>query len=913
MGFLAVDLSAMEAGQRPARLLAGALLGLALAAPSALAGGTGLHAERITEENATRLLPGGPHAIGGIDDWALGNGTLCAVISDSSHESILSARGGFLVDLGHCGRDDDQFNILQPLLNASQEQVPETRAISAQASDGEARIVTEAVFEGVALTTTYTLDLVDPEVLRIRSEVLRVASGSRLRMLSDVSIHGDASLRTFTISTGHPERAVGFAHPRVDPESLLKMVRAIVPGDLQVWVGADSLEPGIAYGLRLAAARRLRADGVSQDLPHFSINGVDFSLLGLLSRPCWLGGANGVGPLEVAQALFMDLAVGDALLFERELRVGSRADVASVTDQIWRDAPLVTGRIDDPSARLHVDREDGAPVTQVRPERDGSFAFRIPRGSYRLRALAPGVRALERGFRVGDAGIELDPLSLGAASRVRLPQGEAMRLVFLGSEATPSPGLGDDLLGFRVGEKGLPTAFEGNEVSLSGVAGDPEEIVLAPGRYQVFATRGPEYGVRRATLSVGPGEVLPLEIGAPERVLATPGWVSADLHVHAAPSDDSTLPLRTRIDTLLAQGLDVVVSTDHDQLVDYGPLIRSLGVGDQVASIVGVEITSSAREAAVPYTAGHLNAFPIPLEPLAYRDGAPRSEGIRVREIVRNIREFGGERLVQMNHPRAPGLEDELLHYFSHLAVAGKPFDPTRALEASPNRALIEPDREGGLRDLDYDAVELMNGPSMIAYHRTRADWFSLLLQGEFRAATANSDSHRLGQLLGLPRNYVQVADDSPGRFDEASFIRAVREGRLYGTTGPLLEVSLEEAGLGESFRGRSGTLRVAVQAADWVPVSTLRVYVNAALERTLGVRAGETREAALEFARDSFVTVEVEGGADATFEAVNPGFRSFAFTNPIFVDADGDGDWTAPGLPATLPAEVRDPLRDLE
>jgi hypothetical protein len=903
----------MEAGQRFGRLLAGALLGLAPAAPPALAGAMGLHAERVSEASAIRLLPGGPDAIGGIGDWALGNGTLCAVISDSSHESILSAGGGFLVDLGHCGRDDDEFNILQPLLNASQEQVPVTREISAQVSGGEARIVAEAAFEGVVLTTTYALDLVDPEVLRIRSEVLRLASGPRLRLLGDVSIHGDASLRTFTISTAHPERTVGFAHPPVDHENLLEMMRAIVPGDLQVWVGDDALEPGIAYGLRLATAKRLRADGVSQDLPHFSINGVDFSLLGLLSRPCWLGGANGVGPLEAAQALFMDLAVGDALLYERELRVGSRADVASVTDQLWRDAPLVTGRIDDPSARLHVDREDGAPVTEVRPERDGSFAFRIPRGAYRLRALAPGARALERGFRVGEAGIELDPLSLGVASRVRLPQGRAMRLVLLGSEATPSPGLGDDLLGFRVGEKGFPTAFDGNEVSLSGVAGDPQEIVLAPGRYQVYATRGPEYGVRRATLAVGSGEVLPLEIGVPEPARTTPGWISADLHVHAVGSDDSTLPMRTRIDTLLAQGLDVVVSTDHDQLVDYGPLIRSLGLEDRVASIVGVEITSSAREAAVPYTAGHLNAFPIPREPLAYRDGAPQGEGIRVREIVRNIHDLGGERLVQMNHPRAPGVEDEILHYFSHLAVAGEPFDPTLALEASPNRALIEPDREGGLRDLDFDAVELMNGPSMIAYYRTRADWFSLLLQGELRTATANSDSHRLGQLLGLPRNYVRVADDSPGRFDEASFVRAVRAGRLYGTTGPLLEVSLGDAGLGESFRGRSGTLRVAVQAADWVPVSTLRVYVNAALERTVPIRAGEVREAALDFARDSFVTVEVEGGADATFEAVNPGFRSFAFTNPIFVDADGDGDWTAPGLPATLPATIRDPLRDLE
>ena len=31
------------------------------------------------------------------------------------------------------------------------------------------------------------------------------------------------------------------------------------------------------------------------------------------------------------------------------------------------------------------------------------------------------------------------------------------------------------------------------------------------------------------------------------------------------------------------------------------------------------------------------------------------------------------------------------------------------------------------------------------------------------------------------------------------------------------------------------------------------------------------------------------------------------------FIDADGDGDWTAPGLPDPLPLTIRDPLRDLQ
>jgi hypothetical protein len=903
----------MEAARRPVPLAALALLGLALLSSTSLASDAALHAERIDEGNATRLLPGGADAIGGLGDWALGNGTLCAVVSDISHESILSVQGGLLVDLAHCDRDDDQFHVLQPLLNVSQDQVPTIHAISTRIAEGAAQVVTEASYAGVSLTTSYALNLSDPHALRIRSELHRMSEGPRVRVMGDVVLHGNGSLSAFTISTQRPDRTLGFAHPRVDPDQPLEMIRAIVPADLHVWVGAPLRESGIAYGLRLISAELLSAEGEPQPLPRFSINGVDFSLLGILSRPSWSGERREVGPLELAQALFMNIRVGETLRYEREIRVGSRSDVASVTDQLWSGEPRVTGRVDDPATQLHVDRIDGTPVTHVRPDQDGRFGFRIPSGSYRLRALAPGGRSLERSFLVAEGETALEPLTVGAPSRVRLPRDRAMRLVFAGAGATPDPRFGETLLGFRIGEDEVPTALVTNDVSLTGAPGDPEEIVIPAGRYQVFASRGPEFDIERVTLSLAPGENISLEIGVPKRALTTPGWISADLHVHAVGSDDSNLPLRTRIDTLVAQGIDVVVSTEHDQLVDYGPLIADLGLAERLASVVGVEITSTARDTSVPYTAGHMNAFPLTPRPENHRDGAPRGEGVRIREIVRSIRSLGGARLVQMNHPRGASLDEDASNYFSHLSIPGKSFDATAALEAEPNRVMIERDGDSGLRDLDFDAVELMNGPSMVGYYRTRADWFSLLLQGEFRTATANSDSHRLGEIVGIPRNYVRMTDDAVDGFDEESFIRALRQGRVYGTTGPVLDVTLEDVELGERFSGEAGTLRVAVEAAPWIPVSTLRVYVNAALARELPIAAGETRELDLQFERDSFVTVEVLGEADASFAALNPEFASFSFTNPIFVDANRDGHWSAPGLPASLPATIRDPLRDLE
>jgi hypothetical protein len=233
------------------------------------------------------------------------------------------------------------------------------------------------------------------------------------------------------------------------------------------------------------------------------------------------------------------------------------------------------------------------------------------------------------------------------------------------------------------------------------------------------------------------------------------------------------------------------------------------------------------------------------------------------------------------------------------MGPAAEAFDPSVPLSAPPNAVLAERDPETGLRDIDFDAMELLNGPHMQSYARLRQDWFSLLRQGERLTGTANSDSHFLSRPAAAPRNYVRVPSDAVGDFEPGAFVRAVRGGRVYGTTGPIVEVALGGAGLGETFRGSSGVLRGTVRAASWVSVSELRVYVSGTLLETRTIAAGERFEIPLEFARDAFVTAEVYGEPSEDFAAVLPRFVPFAFTNPIWVDADGDGRWTPPGLSA--------------
>ncbi|MFP6607348.1 MAG: hypothetical protein VCC19_12305, partial [Myxococcota bacterium] len=156
-------------------------------------------------------------------------------------------------------------------------------------------------------------------------------------------------------------------------------------------------------------------------------------------------------------------------------------------------------------------------------------------------------------------------------------------------------------------------------------------------------------------------------------------------------------------------------------------------------------------------------------------------------------------------------------------------------------------------------------------------------------------------ELIGYPRTYVRV----PGDFRTEAFIGALRAGNAYGSTGPLLDVALLNAegvrtGLGGLHRGPRGTLAVTVRAAPWVPISRLRVWWNGAAIHQGDITPGTPIELPLRFEQDGFVTLEVSGEATGDYAVVVRGFVPLAFTNPIFVDADGDGRFSAPGLPET-------------
>jgi hypothetical protein len=158
----------------------------------------------------------------------------------------------------------------------------------------------------------------------------------------------------------------------------------------------------------------------------------------------------------------------------------------------------------------------------------------------------------------------------------------------------------------------------------------------------------------------------------------------------------------------------------------------------------------------------------------------------------------------------------------------------------------------------------------------------------------------------GLPRTYVDLFDS---RDDLSGIMDAIRAGRLFFTTGPI--VRFRAAGgrpAGDLVQDSDGLvdIELRIEAATWVDVDRVRIFVNgsALLDRSLpgrkGPRVADLRES-LAINGDSWLVAVASGS-----KPLDPIYRGskgepifpVAVTSPIWVDFDGDGVFDPPGIP---------------
>ncbi len=863
-------------------------------------------AVQLNRDNIQALRPAGPDAIAGLGDWVLSNGTLCAAVSDLTHETGFLPWGGALVDVHHCGQADDQWPFQHALANLDKDTPLRPVAITSESASDRATIQVRSEGYGLRLLSRYQVSAAQPRQLKVVHELSRIGEGRAVTLFGLLMLHPHLALTPFSLSTFEPETSRGFSYPSMDRQDAMSMLDAMLPADIHVMVGEPALGQ-VAYGVHLESAELIDEKGRAQPLPRFQQTDPTYSIQGMLSRPPWIGGSGKLGLLEFGQSRLMDVEPGETLRVSQVIYLGDRADVASVTDQIYQGV-RVAGSVDAAGAVIHVRDAGGLPITSARADEQGQFAFQLPVGANRVELLVatPWGDSQAGVFEVGSESMDLGRLASSAPAVLDIVTDLPLRLTFIGLGDTPDPDFYNNSLRFQVDDQAVVEIQSANYLSFAGIDSDPNRVSLAPGRYRVLASRGMAYGVTETEISMTSGENPVLVVASPLQEVTTKDWLAADFHVHAAPSFDSYIPIDERLRGFVAQGGEVLVATEHNVLVNYQKDVLRLGLSETLQLIGGTELTGMARTEVMPFTNGHINAFPLIARGDEFAGGVPAHEGRRLRSLYYDLQQRFGRVLLQLNHPRATDPLDAAgdNSYFEHL-VNGTAYDPAQPLGAEVNRSLIERDPQQGLRDLDFHVMEIANGPSYQSYIETRGDWFSLLNQGEKIMGSANSDTHGTRALVAIPQNFVKMT--SP--YQQSTFMDAIRQGRLFGTTGPLLAVTATGAsgnrmGMGETIEGGGIKLRVAVEAASWIPVETLNIYLNGELYRQQSVERGDVVELAITVAVDSYVVVEVTAEPSALYHALAPGFTPFAFSNPVFIDANSDGIWAGPA--ASRLAEAR-------
>jgi hypothetical protein len=603
------------------------------------------------------------------------------------------------------------------------------------------------------------------------------------------------------------------------------------------------------------------------------------------------------------QQIAVDLAPGEVHEVRYALVVDR--DGGSLLQKVYRllgvDATPVTIRVED--------FEGGPFEIVVRDDASGAVFFRtFQRHPSPLRAvLPPGIytvtgnlfpAVVETVLSVGsdEAGCTLvNPPRGRVAVAVRDRDGAPVpgKVTFLGLHPTTSPYFPphDPIRSGRAWEEVKNSVFPG----LSAV-----EVELPVGTYLASASRGPEYSLAQMVVEVLADRIATLSFVV-DRVVDTTGLVAVDPHSHTLRSDGA-VTAEERVKSLVAEGVEVAVATDHFYRHDLAPAAKSAGLGGFLTVIAGTEV-SIRNPRDYEYT---LDFNLYPLGPGDSGWSAPETLADEVAPIFEETRRRYPGALIQVNHPR----------YSSWDYLNSYRLDPESAATA----------REGFWTG--FDLLEVLNGPSTRTSSNaaTIRDWLNLLARGFYYPAVGSSDAHQVDtEEAGYSRTYVYAPDQDAGAVDIGAVVDALRRGRSFVTNGPIVEVATSRGALPGDVVGAAGgvvELLIDVRAAPWIRVDEARVIVNREVDRVLPVEAPTgtvhrlRQEIRLELTRDAFVVVEVTGGASLfpVVQSISKTGRSedavtpYALTNPIFIDVDGNGRFDPP-----LPGIIRPAAADAD
>ncbi|MCX5747587.1 MAG: CehA/McbA family metallohydrolase [Proteobacteria bacterium] len=635
----------------------------------------------------------------------------------------------------------------------------------------------------------------------------------------------------------------------------------------------------------------------------------------------------GVSAVYVAKppALLMP---GEEFTYTTYFIVGS-GDVGSVLDTIYelRGTPTGTfgGRVVDAqtsapitNASVVVLDAQGNPIDQLDVDDQGSFLGHLAAGAYSYRVLSDErltTAAQPLTITAGQASgvfVQMDPpATLAVAVLDEQSRHAPVKVQLIGEYPAPS-GAGtlpcqdkqcldprDFLYSLTLGERKRPTAFDGSKRFIEKAWWTKDgrlEAQVRPGTYDLVISRGPEYEVTTVKVDLRPGAFVAQNLTL-TRAFPTDGWIAGDFHIHAQPSTDSGLPIDQRVISCAAEGLEVAVSTDHNFITDYAPVISASGLDPWMLGLPGMEMTT--------FEMGHFIGYPLKIDAGSTRGGEFEWSGVPPKTIFDQLRNKlavePGKGLVHIAHPRQPVLGYWAQFYID--AATGEPYPPTGILGIfAPYGDEFAPDKYAN----DFDTVELLTGRRLEDAHSFVAPtplppgpfpdpqpvagtvvvgkdgrpqfpgvvetWMTMLDRGAKPTGMGASDSHQLlGDEPGYARTmlFVGSGKDVPGGFGRADVVDAITHHHAITTNGPFLEMTVGSHIIGDTVVASSGGVDVDlhVRAPTWAAVDHLIVYSNSVVILDEPIPPAQAtnyaRQVHLALPADAWIVAEVYGSGN--------------------------------------------------
>ncbi len=541
----------------------------------------------------------------------------------------------------------------------------------------------------------------------------------------------------------------------------------------------------------------------------------------------------------------------------------------------------------------------GKPYGEARTDKRGRVSFVAPKGSYELEVNAIGRSTIKSTFdleRNTQSIITMD--QAGYVKGVITDghgKGMPVKVQFIGREGTKSPFFFVDSGEFAVH-------------NLVYTANGKFTQAIGPGEYDVIISRGNEYDAAYRTIKVKRGEVTEIKAKL-NRVLKTPGWVTADFHSHSSPSGDNTGSQLGRVLNLLAEHVEFAPCTEHNRVDTYVPHLKYLKATKFMGTTTGIELTGR------PLPLNHQNAFPLIHRP-GYQDGGgPVTDGDVIKQIKR-LAEWDdkSEKLVQQNHPNIIQLLfDGNLDGKRDKAFTG----------AIPYMHVTEIHQLHGI----LTRVNERNG---VNTGRNRPfSWMQAINNGIYVPGVVNTDAHYNFHGSCWLRNYIKSPTDDPGKIKPLDIVREARKGHVVMTNGPFLDVGVvpvsrqrtaEPAIAGDTVSGSKGSVivRIKVQCANYLDIDRVQILVNGVPDKRYNFTRKThpkmfsdkvmkfNHEVVVNVTKDAHLIVVATSESTVIGPVMGPKWgkvRPIAVTNPIFIDQDGDGFKPDPkALPGAFP-----------